>query len=43
MVTWPAADGSVVQVALVSSAARDVEDPAAHDATVERAIAAFED
>lgn len=43
VVTWPAADGSVVQVALVSSAARDVEDPAAHDATVERAIAAFED
>ncbi len=43
VVTWPAADGSVVQVALVSSAARDVEDPAAHDATVDRAIAAFED
>jgi hypothetical protein len=42
VVTWPAADGSVVQVVLVSSAARDVADPAAHDAVVERAIAAFE-
>ncbi len=42
VVTWPSADGTVVRAALVSSAARDVEDPAAHDALVERAIAAFE-
>jgi hypothetical protein len=42
VVTWPSPDGAVVRAALVSSAARDVEDPAAHEAVVERAIAAFE-
>lgn len=43
VVTWPSADGSVVQAALVSSAARDVEDPDAHDAIVDRAVTAFGD
>jgi hypothetical protein len=41
IVTWPSADGTVVQVALVASSAREVKDPAAHEARVQRAIAAF--
>jgi hypothetical protein len=43
IVAWDAPGGDVVRVALVSSAARDVADEAAHDAIVEQAIAAFDD
>jgi len=42
VVAWPSADGSVIQVVLVGTAARDVGgDPDAHDGIVDRAIGAF--
>jgi hypothetical protein len=41
IVTWPAPDGATVRVALVSSSARDVEDPGAHEAAVVAAFEAF--
>lgn len=43
IVTWPSPDGATVRVALVSSSARDVEDPGAHDAAVVAAVEAFGD
>ena len=42
VVAWPAGADRALRVVLVSSAARDVADPAAHDATVDEAIAAFD-
>jgi hypothetical protein len=41
VVAWPSADGATVEVALVSSSARDVEDPAAHEAAVVAAVETF--
>lgn len=42
VVTWPDGDDGPIRVVLVSSAARDVADPAGHSATVDEAIAAFD-
>jgi hypothetical protein len=42
VVVWPAIGDGTIRVVLVSSAARDVVDKAAHDATVLEALGAFD-
>jgi hypothetical protein len=42
VVVWPAIGDGPIRVVLVSSAARDVADKAAHDATVLEALSAFD-
>jgi hypothetical protein len=41
IVAWPSPDGATVEVALVSSSARDIEDPGAHETAVVAAVEAF--